>query len=521
MIHPTRHRAWRPGGALFGVLLLMAIYWSAVTWNCALVFPPLSNGASLVVLADGDSHSRLQRAAVVAESPGTIIRHHTFENHPFGTIPHTTAPMDYLIAALGVFVRPLDTAAAWVSPLLGLLTILFLWFWARQLDLRPRWPMLLLAAISPAIIHAFALGRPDHQSLLLALTTIALASNLAMTRTAHAAWAWTSAVAWGLALWVSWFEPLVLLMTQEVVRSIVWRKNGWPKIWRHAALLIPVIALTMWALEGFRLSWPDAEVRELFPRWAASIGELHSPGIGLIFGWTGWLLAVAPLLLVWDWRKNRDRTAVQALLLLAVIGALAAWQARWSPWLAMIFCLSLPWALRPLARSWLVWVVFIISLWPVGRAWETRTQPAPAEQARRREQLAEALMIEDVARFLAAQPPGGVLAPWWISPALARQSGHPCVAGSSHQSLPGIADTARFYLATNDTAAQEILCRRAVRYVVTDASERIIPTSAQILGITPPLDPMIGRLARGRNVPAYLQPVFANAFQRVYKVRDE
>ena len=515
------HPAFRLIGALVGVLVLVAIYGSAVTWNRGLVFPSLSNGESLVVLADGDSHSRLQRAAMVAESPGKIIRYHTFENHPFGTVPHTTAPMDHLIAGLGVFVKPLDVAAAWISPLLGLLTFLFLWFWARQLDLRPRWPMLLLVAISPAITHAYALGRPDHQSLLLALTTIALASNLAMTRAAHPAWAWTSATAWGLALWVSWFEPLILLAAQELVRTIVWRSKGWPHVWRRAVWLIPVITLTTWALEGFRSPWPDAEVGELFARWATTIGELHTPGVGLIFGWTGWLLAVAPLLLVLDWWKNRDRTAIQILLMLTVVGALAAWQARWSPWLAMVFCLSLPWVLRPIGRPWLIGLIFIVSLWPVGRAWETRTRPEPAEQARRREQTAEALMIQDVARFLAAQPQGGVLAPWWISPALTRQSGQPFVAGSSHQSLPGIADTARFYLATDDAAAQEILHRRKVRYVVTDAPERVISTSAQILGITPSPNPMIVRLARGRDVPTDLQPVFANAFHRVYKVRDE
>lgn len=508
-------------GTLGGVLLLGAVFCSAVTWNRALVFPALPGGEPLVIFADGDSHSRLHRAALVAASPGQIIRRHNFENHPSGIVPHATAPMDHLIVGLGIFVRPLDAAGAWISPLLGLITVLFLWFWARRLDLRPRGPMLLLFAISPAITHAFALGRPDHQSLLLALTTIALVSNLAMTRTAHPAWAWTSAAAWGLALWVSWFEPLILMTAQEIVRTIVWRAKAWPQVWRHAVWLVPAIAAASWAVEGFRSPWPDAEIRELFPRWAASIGELHVPATGLIFRWTGWLLAVAPLLLLWDWRKNRDRTALQVLLLLVIVGSLGAGQARWSPWLAMVFALSLPWALRPLGRTWLVWLVFILSLWPVGRAWESRTHPTPAEQARRKELVTEAVMLNEVARFLATQPTGGALAPWWISPALARLSGQPCVAGSSHQSLPGTADTARFYLATDNNAAQEILRRRQVRYIVTDAPERIIPTSAALLDITPSENPMIVRLARGRDIPSNLQPVFANAFHRVYKVRDE
>ena len=176
---------------LAGAFLLAALFLAAVTWNHGQVMIPLADGSTLVVLADGDCHSRMQRAALVATRPGTIVRAHDFENHPAGTVPHTTAPMDYLIAALGIVVRPPELAGAWVSPLLGLLTLLFLFFWSRTIDLRPRGPMLFLFAVSPALTHAFALGRPDHQSLLVALTTIALAANFAFVRTARPAWAWT------------------------------------------------------------------------------------------------------------------------------------------------------------------------------------------------------------------------------------------------------------------------------------------------------------------------------------------
>jgi hypothetical protein len=104
---------------------------------------------------------------------------------------------------------------------------------------------------------------------------------------------------------------------------------------------------------------------------------------------------------------------------------------------------------------------------------------------------------------------------------LARLSGHPAVAGTSHQALPGTADTARFFLATDEIAAAEIARRRRVRYVVTDAPERVVATSTALLGPTPPGETMIHRLAAGRRVPAWLEPVFANPFFRVYQVRDE
>jgi len=502
-------------------LALATLFLAAVTWNRTQVFVPRSEGGLLVVYSDGDCHSRMQRAAMVGENPGTIIRSHHFENFPPGTVPHTTAPMDYLIAALGVIIRPFDAAGAWISPLLGVVTLLFIFFWSRTLDLRPRWPMLILFAVSPALTHAFALGRPDHQSLLVALTTIALASNFAFVRTARSAWAWTSGGAWGLALWVSWFEPLILLATQEMARALVLRRAAYPKIWRNALLLAPGIALAAWGLEGFRSPWPDATVREFFPRWAALLGELQGATPAAMFTWTGWLLVLAPLLLAWDYFRRRDPLALIVLTLLVVVTALTGWQARWNAWQAAVFCLALPWMLTPLRRSWIIWTVFLASLWPVAWAWDARISPTPGEKARAQEKIIESVLLEQTARFLETQTRGGVLAPWWISPALARLSGQPMVGGTSHQSLPGSVDTARFFLSDDDSVAASQLSLRRVKYVVTDAPERVIATSAALLGVPAPPQPLIVRLASGRDIPDFLQPVFANQFFRVYKVRDE
>ena len=501
--------------------MLAAIFLAAASWNRNQAFVPLADGGVLVVYADGDCHSRMQRAAMVAEKPGTIIRAHDFENYPHGTVPHTTAPMDYLIAGLGIFMRPLDVAGAWVSPLLGLATVLLLFFWAREIDLRPRWPMLLLFCVSPALTHAFALGRPDHQSLLVALTTAAIASDWAFVRNGTPAWAWTSGAAWGLALWVSWFEPLVLLAATQLARALVLRRAAWPPAWRKALILAATIALAAWALEGFRSPWPDASVREFFPRWASMLGELRATTPAAMMAWTGWLLVPAPLLLVWDYLRRRDPVALMTLATLAIVAALAGWQARWSPWLAVVFCLALPWVLQPLRKRWIIWTVFLVSLWPVARAWDARLWPPPAELSRQREKIVEAALLKQVADFLHTQPRGGVLAPWWISPALARLSGQPAVGGTSHQSLQGSADTARFFLSADDAQAADILRTRQVRYVVTDAPERVVPTSAKLLGIKPPERSLAGRLARGKDVTGFLHPVFANSFFRVYEFRDE
>ncbi|MFM8460392.1 MAG: hypothetical protein ACKOB0_15915, partial [Chthoniobacterales bacterium] len=62
---------------------------------------------------------------------------------------------------------------------------------------------------------------------------------------------------------------------------------------------------------------------------------------------------------------------------------------------------------------------------------------------------------------------------------------------------------------------------RDVRYAVTDDPGRVIASSSQLLGVPAPEHPLIVRLARERDIPQFLEPVFANQFFRVYKVRDE
>ena len=55
-----------------------------------------------IYFIDPDCYSRMTRAASIAEGGPLIIRHHDFENWPNGITPHTTAPMDWLIAGLKV-----------------------------------------------------------------------------------------------------------------------------------------------------------------------------------------------------------------------------------------------------------------------------------------------------------------------------------------------------------------------------------------------------------------------------------
>ena len=62
--------------------------------------------------------------------------------------------------------------------------------------------------------------------------------------------------------------------------------------------------------------------------------------------------------------------------------------------------------------------------------------------------------------------PGGIMAPWWLSPGLLYFSGNPIVAGSSHCGISGIVASANFYASGSWVAAEKILVQRKVRWVV-------------------------------------------------------
>ena len=149
--------------------------------------------AGNIYFTDADCYARMTRVRMCSEHPGLIVRHHDFENFPTGTTPHTTAPLDYLILALSTLLKPftahaLDLAGALISPLLALLGGWFFWWWSRRMKFRYRWVMLILYAISPILVHGTELGRPDHQSLLMLLLTIAICAEWSLQAEAEVSW---------------------------------------------------------------------------------------------------------------------------------------------------------------------------------------------------------------------------------------------------------------------------------------------------------------------------------------------
>ena len=498
-------------GRVILMVVIGLVAMEAFTWNREAVFY-----GGEVFFSDGDCYSRMTRVRMIEEDGLRSIRSHAWENFPEGTVPHTTMPLDALIAGMSVALAPftsrhLELAGAWVSPALGIATVFFLMIWGLAVKLPHWWAMGLMAAVSPILAHGFEVGRPDHQSLLVLLLAVALAAEVGIWSRRQNWWEYVAAVAWALALWVSLFEPLVMLAAVLAGRLIARR---WEVDFKAAAVFAAILLVALW-IDG----WRAAPFHEAFERWALNIGELRHAGLPVIFSWCGWLSLAAVPILAWRAYRGAGRLCGLFAGLLILVMALCFWHARWGYFLALVFAMSLPWTLAAFRWRWLGVVVFLISLWPVAGEWEQMLYPDDEVFRARVENVADAVALREAALSIQNHPEGGVLAPWWFCPAIVWWSGKPCTGGTSHQSLPGIVDSCRFYLESSDATARETLRKRNLRYVFAYEPDRVISNSAQILGQQPSETPLVERLYKN-SPPPWLERIFENRFFRVYRVAD-
>jgi hypothetical protein len=456
--------------------------------------------AGNIYFVDADCYARMTRVQMINAKPGMIVRHHAFENFPQGTTPHTTAPLDYLILGLSLLLKPLtmqplDMAGAFISPLLALFGGWFLWWWSRKMKLRYRGVMLILYAISPILVQGTELGRPDHQSLSMLLVMIAISAEWSSrTKAAETAasahydrWSVVSGIAWGLAIWNSAYESLILFLIVIIVSAIEDRKALLGKSRRAGWLcfvLIICLALLIERRIPALLFWTSDAI---FKNWARTIGELAhvSPANPIWLRWCGYFLLITLFLMWMSITTRRDGApgvrALPVYVLLITTYVLTIWQARWGYFFVLIFALALPALLAPVKARAAVWIAFVLSIYPILRDWDERLWPNETQLSRRIEQRNEAAQIRDLAFNLQSSEMRPFLAPWWLSPSIAYWSGQPGVAGSSHESLSGIADTARFFLSEDLQNAREILNKREAAWVIAYDSERVAQNSAAIL----------------------------------------
>ena len=85
-------------------------------------------------------------------------------------------------------------------------------------------------------------------------------------------------------------------------------------------------------------------------------------------------------------------------------------------------------------------------------------------------------------RAISSQIDGPFIAPWWFSPAVSYWSRQAGMGGSSHESIEGIVETAKFFETQDAEEAKQIINRHHITWIVSYDADRVAQNSAQILG---------------------------------------
>jgi hypothetical protein len=178
--------------------------------------------------------------------------------------------------------------------------------------------------------------------------------------------------------------------------------------------------------------------------------------------------------------------------------------------------------LTPIKSSAALWIAFVLSIFPILRDWDQRLWPNDTQLAKLVEQRNEAAQIRDLALNLQSTETRPFLAPWWLSPAIAYWSGQPGVAGSSHEGLSGIEDSARFFLCEDSQKAREILKKREAAWILAYDTERVAQNSAAVLNQPLSPHPLCRVLDRTPGqAPPFLLFSAQNATCKLYRVAIE
>jgi hypothetical protein len=341
-------------------------------------------------------------------------------------------------------------------------------------------------------------------------------------------WSLVSGVAWGFAIWTSAYESLVLFLLVMVVSALEDRKAIWAKSRRTGWLCFVLITVIALLIERRIPSLSILHSDAIFKNWTHTIGELAhvSPANPIWLHWCGYMIVVAPILI---WSRVRGRElgtpggrALPIYVLLLATYLLTIWQARWGYFFVLIFALALPRLLEPIKSRAAVWVAFVLSIFPILRDWDEKLWPNEKQFAGRVELRNESVQLRDLALSLRSSEIRPFLAPWWLSPSIAYWSRQPGVAGSSHESLNGIADSARFFLSEDWHKARQILQNQQAAWVVAYDSERVAQNSGAVLGLALPLRPLCRVLDRTpAQAPEFLVFSAQNGAFKLYRIAAE
>ena len=429
----------------------------------------------LVYFADPDCYTRLYRVKLILSGGPLIQSWHSFENYPDGIPVHTTALLDWLIALLSLCFKALPVTAAhaldWAGFIVGPLAAAAAGaaIYYITLDFKPVWArtsILFTYLLSPMLIWSTASARPDHQCLIVSFLLIAWALELKRWRdpSLHL---WTGIV-WGLALWTSLLEPLLFLVVVLAVNLLMRRKED-RRFWLPLLLVGTLTAV----MEGLRwrayFGISDPRVNN----WMGTIGELQNGG----FKWLpqyGLAVYLLPLLL-FVFRKQKCWQYPETSILListAISFVLAVFQLRWGYFFAVTSMYSLflilPGDFKSSGWNFLRVLHFIpIVIWNMA---EVR-MIAPPDNLVEIRKVAGQIRTTDQS----------IMAPWWFSPALLYYSGAPIIASSSHESIEGIVDSAKYFTSRSFPEAESLLKKHQAGWVLVCYPEWLYRNSMQVL----------------------------------------
>lgn len=324
-----------------------------------------------------------------------------------------------------------------------------------------------------------------------------------------------------MALWVSVYEPLVLLSALLAFHAFRSRKELTARPRRIAWFVLAGVVLLAGLVERRWPHLPEPALRPFFANWLATLEELKAVGLTnqIWLHWFGGLILIAPILTFLALKRRAIPPVF--VLLLGLTFLLTIWQPRWGYFFAIVFALTIPAQLEIVRRSGLGWLIVTIALIPVLQDWDEQVWPNDQALTRRAENRIEAVEWRAAATSLAGRQRQPLLAPWWLSPAAAYWSNQPAIAGSSHESLVGIVESARFFLATQPDDAHQVLRRCGVKWVLAYDSDRVAQNSAEILGIPSSGNSLCVTLDRSPSrAPAFLVLAGENSTCKVYRVRD-
>jgi hypothetical protein len=278
-------------------------------------------------------------------------------------------------------------------------------------------------------------------------------------------------------MWDSLYEPLLIFVIVVGFNLALRRRE-------QSGFLIAAIGIVLFSfcVEGLPNARPPRELDAYLVRWLGTIAEVRTMSwisATVYFSPALWLL---PLFIFRYLQLGPHKIEDWLLCLLCLaLTAVGFSQTRWLYFAGFVLLLLVAgWCEREkivwLRRVVLAGIIYGL-LWGIDYDFDKMelNEAKPTPQLRR-----IAMCIDG---------PGGILAPWWQSPTLLYYSGQPIVAGSSHMTLPGIVDTARYFTTTSWLEADEILQRRRVRWVMVYLPERTILNSRQILGTETTAEP--------------------------------